>query len=216
MIPYGGHRPDRTPGEEAVRALGLQPDGYLVAIGRIEPENNILMIVEAFSRRDRGAKLLVLGAFDDTKPYHRRILEAASKDVIFPGAIYDRETVTALRFHARAYLHGHSVGGTNPSLVEALWAGNAVLAHDNPYNRWTADEAGMFFRTIDDCDAGIERILLDDAFVMRARVAATRRAAQLFNQDEILTMYEEEALGMIGSEPETTVHAGQRVNHPAR
>ena len=72
------------------------------------------------------------------------MLEVASAEVNFAGAIYDQKIVAALRFYARAYLHGHTVGGTNPSLVEALWAGNAVVAHDNPYNRWTAGEAGTF------------------------------------------------------------------------
>ena len=63
---------------------------------------------------------------------------------MLPGAIYDQATVKALRYHARAYLHGHTVGGTNPSLVEALAAGNMVIAHDNPYNRWTAGAAAIF------------------------------------------------------------------------
>ena len=51
----------------------------------------------------------------------------------------------ALRFHALGYLHGHTVGGTNPSLVEALGAGNPVIAHDNAYNRWVAQDAGLYF-----------------------------------------------------------------------
>jgi hypothetical protein len=61
------------------------------------------------------------------------------------------EVVQALRFHARFYVHGHQVGGTNPSLVESLGTGNAVLAHDNAYNRWVAGDAGVYFADESGC-----------------------------------------------------------------
>ncbi len=125
--------------------LGLEPDRYLVSIARIEPDNNILTLVEAFSRRPRGLRLVVLGTLNVGNPYHRAVEAAASAEVLFPGAIYEAEPVQALRVHARAYLHGHTVGGTNPSLVEALWAGNAVIAHDNPFNRGTAGDGQFYF-----------------------------------------------------------------------
>src|SRR5260221_13849583 len=118
--------------------MGLVAGNYLVSIAGIEPDNNILTIVDAYSRRPGGAKLVVLGNLDDRHPYHRAIKAAASPEVMFPGAIYDAATVQALRFHARAYCHGHMVGGTNPSLVESLWCGNAVMAHRNRFNLWTA------------------------------------------------------------------------------
>ena len=62
----------------------------------------------------------------------------ASDEVVFPGAIYDPEVVSGAALPLPLYLHGHTVGGTNPSLVEAMAAGNAVIAHDNGYNRWVA------------------------------------------------------------------------------
>ncbi len=69
-------------------------------------------------------KLVVLGKFEEANAYHRAVKAAAGPEVVMPGAIYDTEAVRALRFHARAYMHGQPVGGTNPSLVESLWAGN--------------------------------------------------------------------------------------------
>ena len=65
--------------------------------------------------------------------------------MLFTGAIYDKSIVQALRFHSAAYIHGHQVGGTNPSLVEALGAGNAIIAHDNRFNRWVAGEVAFIF-----------------------------------------------------------------------
>ena len=209
MIPYGG-----TPADESdapVRAMGLEPGRYLIVIARIEPDNNIHTIVEAFSRRRRDAKLLVVGALHKTNPYHCKVQAAASDEVVFPGAIYEASVVASLRRHARAYVHGHTVGGTNPSLVEALWAGNAVIAHDNRFNRWTAGDAGWFFTDADGCDRLIARALTDDDMVARASQAALRHAAAHFEWTDILEAYEHEALALV----ETSARTGERVG-PAR
>ncbi len=179
------------PGLAPLTGLGLTPDRYLVSIARIEPENNILSIIEAFTSRPRGCKLVVLGTLDDRFPYHRAVKAAANHEVVLPGAIYDAETVHALRFHARAYVHGHTVGGTNPSLVEALWAGNAVIAHDNAFNRWTAGDAQFYFSDAASCDAMIDNVLTDSAAVATARTAARHRAAETFGWRGVLEAYEQ-------------------------
>jgi glycosyltransferase involved in cell wall biosynthesis len=189
-IPYGGDEVRSAPAGP-VEALGLVPRNYLVSIARIEPDNNILLMVRAFSRQARGARLVVLGTLDDRRPYHHAVRAAASPEVMFPGAIYDRQTVEALRFHARAYCHGHTVGGTNPSLVESLWCGNAVLAHLNRFNLWTAGPDQFFFADENECDSMIARILADDTAVARARSAARARAAE-FDWTSVLRRYENE------------------------
>ncbi len=196
VIPYGGIAVYEAP-EEPVRKLGLKPGCYFVSIARIEPDNSILPIVEAFSRRRRDAKLLIVGTLSDSMRYHRRVRAAASSEVVFAGAIYDAAIVQALRFHARAYVHGHMVGGTNPSLVEALWAGNAIIAHDNPYNRWTAGEAAVFFTDADSCEQRMEAMLKDDVLVDGCRSAARSRAHALFQWPDILSAYEREALALV-------------------
>lgn len=209
MIPYGGI-PVRSAPEAPLRALGLEPGRYLVSIARVEPDNSIVEMVEAFSRQPRDAKLVVLGNLDDKNEYHRQVRAAAGPEVVFPGAIYDPTVVQALRFHARAYMHGHTVGGTNPSLVEALWAGNAVVAHDNVYNRWTAGDAGVFFDSADRCAELIGRILADDDLVERCREAARARAAKEFDWQDILKSYEDEFIALL--EPRL---AANRQLHPA-
>lgn len=199
MIPYGGVPISSAP-TEPIGALGLEPGRYLVSIARIEPDNSILAMVKAFSRQPRGMKLVVLGTFSETNPYHREIRAAAGPEVVMPGAIYDAGIVRALRFHARGYMHGHTVGGTNPSLVEALWAGNPVIAHDNAYNRWTAGEAGLFFRDEDGCAAAIAALIGDDAVAARLKAAALAQAAQRFSWTAILEQYESEALALLGQD----------------
>jgi glycosyltransferase involved in cell wall biosynthesis len=196
-IPYGGDDVTAAP-VAPLAALGLNPGGYLVSIARIEPDNNILGLVRAFSRRPRAARLVVLGTLAKGNRYHQAVVEAASPEVLFPGAIYDKEMVQALRFHARAYCHGHMVGGTNPSLVEAMWCGNAVLAHRNRFNLWTAGSDQFFFADEDGCDGLITRILADDVAVARARRAARARAADLFDWDSVLSAYERELAALAG------------------
>lgn len=191
MIPYGGDTVSAA-AESSVRDLGLEPGGYIVSIARIEPDNSILEIVEAFSRRRRGLKLVVLGDIDNSIPYHRAVRAAAGAEVMLTGAIYEKAAVEALRFYARAYIHGHMVGGTNPSLVAALAAGNAVIARDNEFNRWTAGAAGVYFDSVDSCDALIDRLITDDNTITTLQLAAKARAASSFTWLDVLNAYERE------------------------
>ena len=140
----------------------------------------------------------MLGKLDAGNAYHAAVKAAASDEVIFPGAIYDKTVVQALRFHARAYCHGHTVGGTNPSLVESLWCGNAVLAHRNRFNQWTAGAEQFFFADTDECERMIERILTDDIAVARAGRMARLRAAADFVWADILSSYERELAALGG------------------
>lgn len=181
--------------EDADAALldrfGLEPDRFLTLIARPEPENSVVEIVRAFSAKPRGVLLAVLGAYAKSVPYQQACLEAAGGEVRFIGPVYDRPTLSALRLHSVAYLHGHQVGGTNPSLVEALGAGNAVVAHDNPFNRWVADDAGLYFRKESEIEVAIERILEDDGLRNRLRGAARARWRQEFTWPHILSQYKQ-------------------------
>ncbi|SFG55546.1 Glycosyltransferase involved in cell wall bisynthesis [Methylobacterium gossipiicola] len=196
-IPYGGDPIPEAP-EGPIRALGLEPDRYLTSIARIEPDNNILTMVKAFSRQRRTFKLVVLGTLLPDNPYHAAVRAAASDEVMFPGAIFDAETLRSLRFHARAYLHGHTVGGTNPSLVEALWAGNAVIAHDNPFNRGTAGPQQTYFADERTCEDRIATAIADPIAMRAAGGAALARAAEHFDWTTILTAYEAEIIALGG------------------
>ena len=196
-ISYGAD-PVTQAGQEPLRALGLVGDRYLLSVSRIEPDNNILPIVRAFSHDGHGLKLVVVGAVDPATDYGRAIREAASGDVLFPGPIYDAGILRSLRFHARAYLHGHMVGGTNPSLVEALWAGSAVVAHDNPFNRWTAGEAAVFFGDADECALRIGAVARQPELVATLRRNARLQASARFDWGEIIPAYERQLLQLAG------------------
>jgi glycosyltransferase involved in cell wall biosynthesis len=173
-----------------VRELSLQSGRYLTLVARPEPENSVLEIVQAFSRRPRGLQLAVLGSYLDEHPYHRAVRVAAGPEVLFLGAIYEPAVVQALRLHGLAYVHGHRVGGTNPSLVEALGAGNPVIAHDNPFNRWVAGDAARYFSGTDDLSALFDSLPDDSAVLRTMHEAALRRHAAEFTWESVLNAYE--------------------------
>jgi glycosyltransferase involved in cell wall biosynthesis len=189
MIPYGADTVTSAP-VEPLAQYGLEPDRYLIKIGRSVPENSILEIIRAFSRRPRGIKLVVLGHYLPDNPYHVECRQAASGEVLFPGAIFEDEVVQPLRYHARAYIHGHTVGGTNPSLCEALGAGSAIVAHDNRFNRWVAGADQFYFGDENACDTAIGQVIADEARVLAARAAARARHAEAFTWDHVLRAYE--------------------------
>ncbi|TAA10291.1 glycosyltransferase family 1 protein [Pseudoxanthomonas winnipegensis] len=197
MIPYGADLIEDI-GDEALEPLGLKGARYGVVIARPEPENSLLEIVTAFSRRRRDARLVVLGRYEPQgNAYHRQVLDAASPEVEFPGAIYDPATLRALRRHALFYVHGHTVGGTNPSLVEALGAGNAVIAHDNPFNRWVAQDGARYFHSVIDCDMHLSALLADPEAVAAMRQASRQRFDREFRWSFVLAQYQALLEGML-------------------
>jgi glycosyltransferase involved in cell wall biosynthesis len=135
--------------------------------------------------------LVVLGKYSrDGTSYQSKVLDAAGPEIKFLGAIFDRDVVRALRFHARAYIHGHSVGGTNPSLVESLAAGNAVIAHDNRFNRWVAGEGARYFQSPDDLAEILESLDAEGSQLIDMEEASRRRHLESFTQEKNLRAYE--------------------------
>ncbi|MDO4163938.1 MAG: DUF1972 domain-containing protein [Bacteroides sp.] len=149
LIAYGGDHvltnvtEDRT--KEVLQAYGLQADGYAVSICRIEPENNSHMILKAFA--EVGKELVFIGNWNRSD-YSRKLKEEyrGCKNIRMVDAVYDIEVLYVLRSQCKCYVHGHSAGGTNPSLVEAMYFGKPILAYDVVYNRETTENKAMFFK----------------------------------------------------------------------
>ena len=180
MIPYGAH-PVVEADSGLVRALGLDPGRYALVISRAEPENSMLEIVQAFSRARREIQLAVVGLnVEGRNRYERAVCSSVGSEVTVLGPIYDQQVIAALRFHALFYVHGHRVGGTNPTLVEALAAGCPVLAHDNPFNRWVAGPEARYFESVDACDREMSRLIAGPA----SQLAAMREASRARHKHE--------------------------------
>lgn len=176
----------RDPG--LVRRLGLEPGRYLAVVCRLEPENNVETIIREFRATDVDLKLAVAGGANYRSRYVRRLAALAEGDprIVFLGVLPDWDSLRELRVQALAYIHGHRVGGTNPSLVEAMGAGNIILANRNPFNREVAGEAAIYWTP----EPGELR---DKILAVAGRPEAWRelgrkarvRAAELYNWDDI-------------------------------
>jgi glycosyltransferase involved in cell wall biosynthesis len=189
-IPYGADEVTSAP-VELIQQYGLEPGAYYLVIARPEPENSLLEIVRGYSESRSALPLVVLGTYaPKSYPYHRRVIEAAGPGVKFLGAIYDRAIVQSLRFHAKAYIHGHRAGGTNPSLVESLAAGNAVIAHDNRFTRWVAGEGARYFNSAENLASILSTLDSDPELLAPMKQASRARYREDFTQEKVLSQYE--------------------------
>lgn len=191
VIPYSADILDQAD-EGLLAPYNLERGRYTILIARPEQENSILEIIKAYSEKKRGIPLVVLGTYDpDRNSYHNAVMEVSGDEIKFVGAIYDKNIVKALRFFARFYIHGHTVGGTNPSLVEALGASSAILAHGNKFNRWVAGAGARYFSTVQECDQEIEILLTDDKLIETMKKHSLAQINNNFTWDKIHKAYEE-------------------------
>jgi glycosyltransferase involved in cell wall biosynthesis len=144
-IPYGAEIPGHYDSAK-LHHWGLRPDGYYLLMARMEPENNVEMIIRGWMASGRKKPLVIVGHMGNT---HGRYLQKVYRDerLRFVGAIYEPGFVNALRHYASLYLHGHSVGGTNPSLLEAMACGCTIAAHDNVFNKEVLGREAGYFST---------------------------------------------------------------------
>lgn len=196
LITYGAPVLDGV-GDDRLAGLGLTAGDYHLVVARFEPENHVDMIVEGY--RDSGARrpLVVVGSAPYADEYTRRIHAEADDRVTFLGGVWDQELLNQLYANAFTYLHGHSVGGTNPSLLRAIGAGAPTIAFDVNFNREVLREAGRFF-----VDAAELSRLLEDAErdVPRTRELGRlgRVQADRYDWDDVAERYEQLCLRLAG------------------
>lgn len=153
MIAYGGDHVMRHITQEQQKQIlkkyGVGKDSYAMAVCRIEPENNCHLTLEAFAHTKE--ELVFVGNWDRSE-YGRKLKAQYSTlaNIHIINPVYDLDTLFALRNNARCYIHGHSVGGTNPSLVEAMFFGKPILAYDVVFNRETMFNKGYYWKNEDE------------------------------------------------------------------
>ncbi len=147
VIPYGADIVATAPAS-LLKKWKLSAGQYDLVVCRLEPENHVAEIIMGYQQSQEDRCLVVVGDHDTVCGKELRAL--ADKHVKFIGTVFDSDRLQALRFHARIYFHGHSVGGTNPSLLEAMAVGNVTVAHENVFNREVLGGNGFYFRTHED------------------------------------------------------------------
>jgi glycosyltransferase involved in cell wall biosynthesis len=150
FVPYGAdcYTPEDCGG--ILADYQLNPGGYDLMIARFEAENNIELVLNAY-RRLPGRTLVLIGKYDATafgKKMHHEF--SPLPNIRFLGGIFEKERLNAVRYHSAIYYHGHSVGGTNPSLLEAMACGALICANENEFNRAVLHDNAFYFNGIDD------------------------------------------------------------------
>jgi len=133
-----------SPNAEKVTNMGYKPYSYCLAIARMEPENNMETIIRGYLRSSMQKPLLMIGS---TANKFGSFLKStyAGKRIQFLGPLYDIEALNNMRHFSHYYFHGHSVGGTNPSLLEAMASQSLIIAHDNIFNRSVLEQDAYYF-----------------------------------------------------------------------
>jgi glycosyltransferase involved in cell wall biosynthesis len=187
VIPYGAELIE--PPAARLAELNLQPGDYHLVVARFEPENHVLEAVVGYRSSGQQRPLVVVGSAPYSQWYIDAVEQAAAGDerIHLVGAVYDQELLDQLYAHATTYIHGHSVGGTNPSLLRAMGAGTAVLALDVEFNREVTDGQALFWATSEDLTAHFNR--LDEASMIE-QLISLRQASR----DRVRTAYQWETV----------------------
>jgi glycosyltransferase involved in cell wall biosynthesis len=188
QIAYGA--PIIDPGHDRLAELGLQPRGYHLVVARFEPENHIHLIVEGYRRSTARLPLVVVGSAPYADRYTAYLHRLGDDRVTFLGGVWDTALLDQLYAGCFLYIHGHSVGGTNPSLLRAIGAGAPCLAFNVSFNRDVIGNAGTYFRSSADVRAAVER-LEQDPDGQGVRGAASRERARTYRWDDVAEAYEE-------------------------
>jgi glycosyltransferase involved in cell wall biosynthesis len=182
-----------TPALHRLAELGLRPHSYHLVVARLEPENHVDVVLRGYVASSAQQPLVVVGSTPYPTAHVARLEQVAATDerVRLVGAVWDQELLDALYAGASSYLHGHSVGGTNPSLLRALGAGASVAAFDVDFNREVVGDAGVYFAEDDDVTTILKQVETDPA-AARARGDAGRRSvAERYRWDDVALGYEE-------------------------
>jgi glycosyltransferase involved in cell wall biosynthesis len=186
-IPYGADIPDSFY-ESAITEFQVEKNQYFLLIARMEPENNIETVILGYLQSDHPYPLVVIGSTENK--YGQSLLKKyASTTIRFPGAIYDQATINALRHYSVLYFHGHSVGGTNPSLLEAMACGCSIAAHNNIFNKAILADSAFYFSSAEDVKNIIHQPLVN-AIVNHWKILNIEKIEKTYNWKTIINDYE--------------------------
>jgi len=154
FLPYGAEifeKPDKS----MLRKMSLEPYSYYMLMARMQPDNHIEEIIRGVLSSNSNMPLIIIGQTENK--FGRYLKQKYSNENLqFIGGIFDQDQLNQLRYFSTLYFHGHSAGGTNPSLLEAMASSALICAHDNPFNREVLDNNAFYFIELNDV-----KILLD-------------------------------------------------------
>lgn len=143
-IAYGAH-PFTNPDESVIAQYNVEKGNFNMIMARFEPENNLDMVLEGVAMSDDQTPIMVIGNHNTKYGAYLKQKFGKVENIRFMGGIYNINHLDNLRYFSKLYFHGHSVGGTNPSLLEAMASNALVLAHNNDFNRGVLKGNAYYF-----------------------------------------------------------------------
>jgi glycosyltransferase involved in cell wall biosynthesis len=206
-IAYGANI-EKTEKPEVVKQYGLEPSGYYLVASRLVPENNADLIVRAFEKVKTTRLLVIAGNANYRSAFVDRLRETKDARVKFLGHVGNAEHVKELHCNAYAYVHGHSLGGTNPALLKALGYGNCVLALRTAFNQEVLQDYGILFENdASDLARKMQDIEEHPEIAAEYRVRAPQRIREAYTWETITDQYEELFLQLANGQDPPKVHS---------
>jgi len=189
MIPYAA-KIFSNPDVKVLSEYNITEKSYYLLIARLEPENNVEMILDGYIKSKSDYPFLVIGKLNTKHAQYLVKRYRKYKNLRFLGGIYDIIKINNLRFYSLAYFHGHSVGGTNPSLLEAMACGCFIMAHDNAFNKYVLGENAKYFNSDQAVRRHIDEQLTDKTYGKKYAANNAREIEKRYNWEVITEQYE--------------------------
>ena len=187
FIPYGAEIL-AEPGPSFLSEFSLQPYRYHLAVARLEPENNIEMIIRGYVQSKMDHDLVIVGTLNRFGKQLRH--KYPGNRIKFIGPVYDKNLLNNLRYYSALHFHGHSVGGTNPSLLEAMACQANIVAHNNIFNKTILRADAEYFNTVDDITRVLNAQPRSQTWALR-KESNLHKISGIYNWDTIASSYEQ-------------------------
>jgi glycosyltransferase involved in cell wall biosynthesis len=196
MIPYGAET-GRVDSTGVIAGLGLTQRRYFLYVSRLEPENNALLVREAFEQVETDLKLALIGDAPYAAEYIRKVRDTSDPRVVIPGAIYG-DGYRELGSHCFAYIHATEVGGTHPALIEAMGRGALTMYLDTPENAEVAGGAALPFTHENLADVLRNVLAMPESERETWRSRAVERVRERYSWDAVTDAYEKLMMELAG------------------
>jgi len=174
---------------EVLKKYKLQQNDYDMLIARLEPENSIEIILEGVAKANLLRPFLVIGNHETSYGNYLKDKFSTHSQIKFIGGIYNIDILNNLRFYSNIYFHGHTVGGTNPSLLEAMASSSLICANDNDFNRYILENDAIYFTNVEDVTAHLLNTKYSDDLFQAMLEKNRKKITDIYDWDIIIDQY---------------------------
>ncbi|KFC57985.1 DUF1972 domain-containing protein [Flavobacterium gilvum] len=178
-----------NPDSAILKTYQLLPYQYNMLIARLEPENSIDVILEGVAQANISSPFLVIGNHQTKYGDYLKQKFAAFSQIQFIGGIYNITALNNLRYFSNIYFHGHTVGGTNPSLLEAMASNCLICANDNSFNKYILGKDAIYFKNANDVAIHLSNVNYHDAKHQSMLIENNQKIIEIYDWELITDQY---------------------------